>query len=265
MKRIVLITLVVILSVLFIMAGGCAALDRKQEQSRDVAITNILADSSCVQGDTLHVVVTVENQSNYDQTFDVELTDTTDGLEIGNQSVTLSAAGESGIDEVVDRTFDAETDETNFFGGQHCSGDVNGDGYEDLLISACEYNQTQGRVYLYYGGTKTSIDNVCDLTFTGEAQNSGYGACVNLADLSNDDYADVVIGGWKYNNNRGRVWLYYNKPHSSTEVNFDWDTTSASVEDHILKVEISPVGGEEDTADNTMTTTVNVKSKVKEK
>jgi serine protease len=44
----------------------------------------------------------------------------------------------------------------------------------------------------------------------------------------------------------------------STIVSFDWDTTGASIADHILKAEVSTVSGETDIADNSLTTTVTI-------
>jgi len=51
-------------------------------------------------------------------------------------------------------------------------------------------------------------------------------------------------------------------PGTSTIVSFDWNTTGASIGDHVLKAEASVVEEETDnTADNSMTTTVTIKEK----
>ena len=55
------------------------------------------------------------------------------------------------------------------------------------------------------------------------------------------------------------MWIYYNNPPSSTEVKLDWDTTHANIGEHTLKAIVSPIRGEKDIADNTMTVTVEVK------
>lgn len=49
---------------------------------------------------------------------------------------------------------------------------------------------------------------------------------------------------------------------SSTILPFVWDTTEASIGDHILEAEAIPVVGEKDIADNSMTTTINIKQKI---
>ena len=210
-KRIVLITLVVILSVFIITAGGCAGLDCKTEQSHDVAITNMSASSSCVQGDTLHLIVTVENQGNCSESFDVTLTDVTNGLKIRNQSLTLSAAGEGGMDEVVDRIFTGENI-GDHFGNYVCAGDVNGDGYGDILISASRYNNNRGRAYLYYGG-EGMMDTQADKVFDGEEDDIYLSEGICLGDVNGDNFADVILGSPLYgSNDEGRVYVFYGAP-----------------------------------------------------
>jgi len=64
----------------------------------DIAVTNVSAPASAVQGDAVSVDVTVENVGNQDVTsdFDVTLTDDTDGPTIGTQTISGGlAAGAS--------------------------------------------------------------------------------------------------------------------------------------------------------------------------
>lgn len=121
------------------------------------------------------------------------------------------------------------------------------------------YNiDARGRAYVYYGGIRTSVSEAPDRTLTGESPGSRWYR-VTLGDVNNDGYDDVIIGGYAYNNDQGRAWLYYSGPLFSTDVTFSWDTTKASKGEHTLKAEIVAVAGEEDTADNIVTTTINVK------
>lgn len=59
----------------------------------NVAVTAIAAPSDVVQGYTVTIDVTVENQGSFDETFNVVLTDVTDGRTAGTQSVSLAAGG----------------------------------------------------------------------------------------------------------------------------------------------------------------------------
>jgi len=231
MKLIVLITLAVILSAFVVMAGGCDALDHKPEQSHDVAVTDMSAPSSCVQGDTVHVIVTVENQGNCNETFVVTLTDVTNNLKIGSQSVTLSAAGKGGIDEVVDVIFDAEFRGIQVFGQTSIAGDVNGDGYDDLLLSCPRWNEDQGRAYLYLGGKGMIDPKKTDVVFVGENSGDFFSADCDMGDVNGDGCADIVIGALGYNNANtdvgmegpGRAYLFYGGPNMDTDVDVIFD------------------------------------------
>ena len=61
--------------------------------THNVAVTSISAPSSVVIGQTPTIDVTVENQGTFDETFDVVLTDDTEGAIIATQSVSLAAGG----------------------------------------------------------------------------------------------------------------------------------------------------------------------------
>ncbi|MDQ3022055.1 MAG: FG-GAP-like repeat-containing protein [Bacteroidota bacterium] len=95
------------------------------------------------------------------------------------------------------------------------AGDVNNDGYSDIIIGANSYDQGQtdeGRAFVYHG----SISGL-SLTpnWTGECNqsNSQYGWAVSTAgDLNNDGYSDVVVGAPLFDNvqsDEGRAFIYF--------------------------------------------------------
>jgi hypothetical protein len=45
------------------------------------------------------------------------------------------------------------------------AGNVNGDGYSDVIVGAPGYNSSTGRAYIYFGGS--SMNNVADVIMTG--------------------------------------------------------------------------------------------------
>ncbi len=118
--------------------------------------------------------------------------------------------GGSVMDDIADLVFTG-TSTNGYFG---CSvagaGDVNGDGYSDLLIGAC-YAGTGGKAYLYYG--RAAMNNVEDLTFTGAVSNSGLGYSVSTAgDVNGDGYSDFIIGSPHDNHGKAFIYLGGNSP-----------------------------------------------------
>ncbi|MBK8982005.1 MAG: FG-GAP repeat protein [Ignavibacteria bacterium] len=97
----------------------------------------------------------------------------------------------------------------NYFGRSVSSaGDVNGDGYSDVIIGAYGYSSSTGKTYIYFGGT--SMDTTADLTMTGETTASQFGITVSSAgDVNSDGYSDVIIGANGYSSSTGRAYIYF--------------------------------------------------------
>ncbi len=88
---------------------------------------------------------------------------------------------------------------SNFAGQSVATGDVNNDGYDDILIGAytnSDGGSLAGAVYLIYGRaanwSSTALSTFTQ--FTGEAANDLAGQSVAMGDLNNDDFMDVMIG-----------------------------------------------------------------------
>ena len=98
------------------------------------------------------------------------------------------------------------------------AGDVNADGYTDILIGAHSYSNgetDEGIVELYLGGP-TGLNT--SPTWIGECDQAyaSYGYSVSFAgDVNGDGYGDVIIGAYGYDNgetNEGIVYLYHGNP-----------------------------------------------------
>jgi len=92
-------------------------------------------------------------------------------------------------------------------------GDVNGDGYDDLLIGAFRYPEigSLGKAYLYFGGP--ALDRVADLVISPPAGGSGwFGVSVASAgDFNGDDHPDFIIGA-QNSGYEGKAFIYYGGP-----------------------------------------------------
>jgi hypothetical protein len=152
-------------------------------------------------------------------------------------------------------------------------GDFNHDQYLDVISGGFNGGNEPGLAFIFYGNTKESMDGEFDVKFCGENTDialerwaadhskdlSLFGVEVLCIDLNNDGSNDAVISDTGYQDWQGRVYLYYGPFHDATDITFTWDTTNASVGKHTLKVEIEPVEGEENTADNVKTLTIEVR------
>ncbi len=100
-----------------------------------------------------------------------------------------------------------ETTNSYFGWSVSTAGDVNGDGYDDVIVGAYGYSSGTGRAYIYYGGP--SMDNVADVTMTGEATGNYFGHSVSTAgDVNGDGYSDVIVGAYGYSSSTGRAYIY---------------------------------------------------------
>jgi hypothetical protein len=96
----------------------------------------------------------------------------------------------------------------NLFGSSVASaGDINGDGYSDVIVGAPGYNTNRGRARLYMGSPAGLMSGT---TFAvGEATSNYFGASVSAAgDVNGDGYSDVVVGAYGYGTNTGKAYLY---------------------------------------------------------
>ena len=102
-------------------------------------------------------------------------------------------------------TFDGEEVVDNY--GYSCAGvgDVNLDGYDDVLVGAL-YNDARGdrtgRAYLYFGGAFP--DNIPDLIFTGPESLMDFGCGISAGwDYNGDGASDMLVGAVE----AGMYWM----------------------------------------------------------
>jgi hypothetical protein len=95
------------------------------------------------------------------------------------------------------------------------AGDVNGDGYSDILLSAFMYDNqhmNEGRVYLHLGSS-TGINPTPERIFEGDQTDARIGASVACAgDVNGDGYSDILLGSQYFDNgqnNEGAVFVYH--------------------------------------------------------
>ncbi len=111
----------------------------------------------------------------------------------------------------------AESNQENAYFGYSVdtAGDVNGDGYSDIIVGAFGYDNGQideGRVFVYHG---SSAGLSADSSWTGESnqENARFGLSVASAgDVNGDGYSDVIVGAYSYDNGQsdeGSAFVYH--------------------------------------------------------
>lgn len=97
------------------------------------------------------------------------------------------------------------------FGYTLASGDVNGDGYTDLIVGAPMHSPTpslfqQGAVYVFFGPAFNSPEAV---KIPASATLMGIGFSLATGDINNDGFDDLLVGA------TGKVAAYYGGPSFS--------------------------------------------------
>jgi ankyrin repeat protein len=118
-------------------------------------------------------------------------------------------ASKSNMDAKADVIFKVKSEGNDYFGTGIICTDQNRDGYDDIVIGAHGYNNGRGRVYLFYGNSKGSLDTAPDKIFDGEVEGSLYGLQEVSGDIDGDNVNDIVIGTHWFRQRVGRVYVYW--------------------------------------------------------
>lgn len=98
------------------------------------------------------------------------------------------------------------------------AGDVNGDGFDDLVIGASDANSGAGRIYVVYGRASTAAIDIGPSPSSNETEYftldgaSGDTAGVSVSgagDLNDDSFADLLIGANQGGVTAGKVYVVY--------------------------------------------------------
>ena len=102
------------------------------------------------------------------------------------------------------------------------AGDVNGDGFADVIVGAPSYNGgsfREGRIYVYEG-SGTGLDVVPIDTIESNQAEAQFGHAVGTAgDVNGDGLSDVIVGSHLYDSGQGdegRAFVYLGMPSGPT-------------------------------------------------
>ncbi len=126
----------------------------------------------------------------------------------------LYYGGAAGLNGTPALTLEVDQASAQFGGSVAGAGDVNGDGYADLLVGATAYDggeTDEGAVFLYYGSAAGPVG--APVRLEGNQVNAYLGAgLAGPGDINGDGYADIVVGAGGYDHdevNEGALWVYH--------------------------------------------------------
>ncbi len=108
------------------------------------------------------------------------------------------------------------------------AGDVNGDGYDDIIVGAGDFDHGQnneGRTFVYLGsaaglscgaGCPVDATAAAAWTFESDQNNAGPGTVVGAAgDVNDDGFDDVIVGAYQFDDtlsDEGKAWVFHGSP-----------------------------------------------------
>ncbi|WP_342084354.1 FG-GAP-like repeat-containing protein [Dyadobacter sp. OTU695] len=117
------------------------------------------------------------------------------------------------------------------------AGDVNGDGYGDVIVGAYGLAANAGAAYIYMGSA-TGLSTSPARILNGPA-NSYFGyAVASAGDVNGDGRSDVIVGAYQYSNNAGAAYIYYG---SSTGLNATPATILTGAAGSALGISVSAI------------------------
>ena len=123
-----------------------------------------------------------------------------------------------------------EPNETlNITGFDVSGGDLNGDGYSDVVAGCLQWSGDQleeGKVIMFYGSAEGLADTP-DWILEGNQDNCLMGSSVELsADINGDGFNDLFVSAKMYDNGQtdeGKVWLYYGSADGPVDSEWSWE------------------------------------------
>ncbi|MBE7439686.1 MAG: FG-GAP repeat protein [Spirochaetales bacterium] len=122
------------------------------------------------------------------------------------------SGGTSGIPTSATHTIDGATN-ADRLGTALASGDINGDGYADLIAGAERVSTSQGAAYIFHGASSgiTQALGAATRVITGASAFDEFGSAASTGDFNGDGFADLAVGAIRYNagTNQGAVYIFH--------------------------------------------------------
>ena len=137
----------------------------------------------------------------------------------GSSGVTITAAGSAS-------TIISGTAASDQFGYSVAAGDINGDGYADMIVGAYTRNAgagvSQGVAYIFHsaGSSGVTITAAASATtiIAGTSASDAFGGSVATGDVNGDGYADVIVGAYGRSSAMGAAYIFHSTGSSGVTI-----------------------------------------------
>ncbi|MBZ0273846.1 integrin alpha [bacterium] len=134
--------------------------------------------------------------------------------QMGEGRVLLFLGSDQGIQSSPAMAYEGQKGYASLGGAVSQAGDVNGDGYDDVIVSAPDYkygNAEMGLILVFHGSANFFQPPVAWFTQGEQAEASFGGSVARAGDVNGDGYDDVVVGARYFDNGDfevGRAYLF---------------------------------------------------------
>jgi len=164
----------------------------------------------------------------------------------GSPQVLVYHGSSSGLSSTPDWTASGGPSDGSFGEFVSMAGDVNGDGYSDVIVSSNGYSngeEDEGRVVVYHGSA-TGLSSTPDWSAESDQAGAMLGRAVsNAGDVNGDGYDDVVVSAFLYDNGQtdeGMVFVYHGSA-AGLSLTPSW-TAEGDVVNRNMGQDVSPAG-----------------------